>query len=184
MSSDVVDLLEQQHARIRELFALVRSTSGDQRRALFDDLRRLRAFLAVHETAEEMVVHPSARKHGANDVVDARLAEEHDAKRVLQQLIAMDVDDADFDDRLAGFERMVLDHADGEEREEFPHLRTHATSVELSLMAKAVLAAEALAPTRPHPGVESMTLNLALGPVASLVDRTRDAVQAVLDRRA
>ena len=50
-------------------------------------------------------------------------------------------------------------------------------------MAKAVLAAEALAPTRPHPGVESMTLNLALGPVASLVDRTRDAVQAVLDRR-
>ena len=158
MSSDVVDLLEQQHARIRELFALVRSTSGDQRRALFDDLRRL---LAVHETAEEMVVHPSARKHGANDVVDARLAEEHDAKRVLQQLIAMDVDDADFDDRLAGFERMVLDHADGEEREEFPHLRTHATSVELSLMAKAVLAAEALAPTRPHPGVESMTASIS-----------------------
>lgn len=179
-SADVVDLLEQQHARIRELFALVRSTSGEQRRAVFDDLRRL---LAVHETAEEMVVHPSARRHGANDVVDARLAEEHEAKQVLKQLIEMDVEDADFDERLASFEQMVLDHADGEEREEFPHLRTHATATELSLMAKAVLAAEALAPTRPHPGVESMTLNLALGPVASLVDRTRDVVQTVLDRR-
>jgi hemerythrin superfamily protein len=180
-STDVVALLEHQHVRIRRLFATVRSSSGADRRTAFDDLRRL---LAVHETAEEMVVHPSARRHGANDVVDARLAEEHDAKQVLKELIEMDVEDADFDDRLATFERMVLDHADGEEREEFPHLRTHATATELSLMAKAVLAAEALAPTRPHPGVESMTLNLALGPVASLVDRTRDAVQAVLDRRA
>ena len=180
-NDDVVSLLEQQHAQIRELFATVRSATGEPRKRAFDDLRRL---LAVHETAEELVVHPSARRHGANDVVDARLAEEHDAKEVLSELIGMEVGDAGFDERFQALETMVLDHAEGEEREEFPHLRAHAGTTELALMAKAVQAAQAFAPTRPHPGVESMTLNLALGPIASVVDRTRDAVQAVLDRRA
>jgi hypothetical protein len=49
-------------------------------------------------------------------------------------------------------------------------------------MASAVRAAEAMAPTHPHPGVESMTANLMAGPIASVVDRTRDAVRAVLGR--
>lgn len=47
-------------------------------------------------------------------------------------------------------------------------------------MAKAVKAAEAMAPTRPHPGVESATANVALGPVAALMDRTKDAVRKAM----
>ncbi|MEV7141950.1 hemerythrin domain-containing protein, partial [Streptomyces tauricus] len=47
----------------------------------------------------------------------------------------------------------------------------------LAALAKAVKAAEAMAPTRPHPGVESATANLAAGPVAALIDRTRDAIR-------
>jgi hypothetical protein len=41
-------------------------------------------------------------------------------------------------------------------------------------MAKAVVAAEAIAPTRPHPGVESAKMNFAAGPFASMLDRARD----------
>ena len=44
-------------------------------------------------------------------------------------------------------------------------------------MAKAVLAAEAIAPTRPHPGVESAKLNFAAGPFASMLDRARDVIK-------
>lgn len=43
-------------------------------------------------------------------------------------------------------------------------------------------AAEAMAPTRPHPGVESAPATMALGPVTALMDRTRDAVRAVMGR--
>ncbi|MDH6565281.1 hypothetical protein M2160_000302 [Streptomyces sp. SAI-117] len=49
-------------------------------------------------------------------------------------------------------------------------------------MARAVKAAEALAPTRPHPGVESGVKNMALGPVAALMDRTKDAVRTAMDK--
>jgi hypothetical protein len=47
-------------------------------------------------------------------------------------------------------------------------------------MAKAVRAAEAIAPPRPHPGVESAKTNLLVGPFASMLDRARDAIAAAV----
>jgi len=47
-------------------------------------------------------------------------------------------------------------------------------------MAKAVLVAEAIAPTRPHAGVESATMNFALGPFASMLDPARDAIKQAI----
>lgn len=177
-SIDVVDLLVEQHERIRGLFERVAdATPGPERQRSFTELRQL---LAVHETAEEMVVHPAMRRFGANDVVDARLSEEHDAKEVLSELDGMDPADPTFDERFATLRTMVLEHAEAEERDEFPLLREHAGSTERALMRRAVQAAEMTAPTRPHPGVESLTANLVAGPAASVVDRARDAVRAVL----
>jgi hypothetical protein len=40
-----------------------------------------------------------------------------------------------------------------------------------------VRAAEAAAPTHPHPGVESATANIVAGPPVSLFDRTKDMVR-------
>lgn len=178
---DVVSLLVAQHARIRSLFQEVDKAAGsDVKQARFEELRRL---LAVHETAEELIVHPEARHaDGGSDVVAARLQEERDAKEVLAELDGMRVTDPEFADRFALLGQTVLDHASSEEREEFPLLRQNTSEKTLSLMASAVRAAEAMAPTHPHPGVESMTANLMAGPIASLVDRTRDAVRAVLGR--
>ena len=48
-------------------------------------------------------------------------------------------------------------------------------------MAGAVRAAEAIAPTRPHPGVESAALNFAVGPFASMLDRARDALSEAMN---
>ncbi|MDP3968749.1 MAG: hemerythrin domain-containing protein [Nocardioides sp.] len=177
-TDDVVDLLVDQHERIRGLLARVAEAApGPARQEAFAELRRL---LAVHETAEEMVVHPAMRRFGANDVVDARLAEEHDAKEALSTLDGMDMADPAFDDRFATLRTMVLEHAEAEERDELPLLREHASSTERVLMRRAVQAAEAVAPTHPHAGVESLTANVVVGPAASVVDRARDAVRAVL----
>lgn len=177
---DVVELLEQQHERIRGMFDEVERAHGDTRKQRFGELR---AFLAVHETAEELVVHPRARlTAGGNEVVEARLAEEHSAKEVLSRLDEMDPSDADFTPTLAQLRSAVLDHAEGEERDEFPLIQRDNDEKTLMRMAEAVRAAEALAPTHPHAGVESLTANLVAGPIASLVDRTRDAVKSVMGR--
>jgi hemerythrin-like domain-containing protein len=179
-TDDVVEFLKGQHNEIKDMFDDVFSASSDEaRREAFVDLRQL---LAVHETAEEMVVHPRARGELSNgdDVVDARLKEEHDAKAQLQKLEAMDIGSAEFLAELKQFQQAVLEHADLEEAEEFPGLQRKLSAGDLQRMAMAVRAAEAIAPTRPHPGVESAKANVVAGPFASMLDRARDAIESAL----
>jgi hemerythrin superfamily protein len=177
---DVVEFLKGQHNQINDMFDDVLSASESKaREKAFVDLRQL---LAVHETAEEMVVHPRARGEldGGDAIVDARLHEEHEAKEQLSKLEGMDIDSQEFLDTLREFRDAVIEHAEREEHEEFEHLQRELGPDELKRMASAVQAIEAIAPTRPHPGVESAKLNFAVGPFASMLDRARDAISAAL----
>ncbi|MFE9053598.1 hemerythrin domain-containing protein [Streptomyces mutabilis] len=178
---DVVALLMRQHGDIRNLFDEVEATQGEERRNAF---RRLVRLLAVHETAEEEVLHPFARKSfpGGEQVVKERLAEEKAAKETLAALDELDTDDPKFMPQLLKLRKDVQAHARAEERYEFTHIRRSADATDLAAMAKAVKAAEAMAPTRPHPGVESGAKNMALGPVAALMDRTKDAVRRAMGK--
>ncbi|MFF8812371.1 hemerythrin domain-containing protein [Streptomyces pactum] len=178
---DVVALLMRQHGDIRNLFDEVERTTGDERR---DAFRRLVRLLAVHETAEEEVVHPAARRafDGGEQAVADRLEEERLAKETLSRLDGMDPGDAAFLPKLLELREAVTAHARAEERYEFPQLRRHLEPAKLARLAKAVKAAEATAPTRPHPGTESAGKNMALGPVAAVMDRTRDAVRRAMGK--
>ncbi|GIF11356.1 hemerythrin domain-containing protein [Actinoplanes teichomyceticus] len=172
---DVIDLLLTQHRQIRDLFAEVRNATGEPRQRAFHRLVRL---LAVHESAEELVVHPASRHDATNTVVDACLREENDAKRELTNLYALGTDAPGFDERFARFERAVLAHAAHEEQQEFPMLRRRTDPAKLRRMAGAVRAAEAVSPTRPHAGVgESATTMMLAGPPMALFDRMRDAIR-------
>jgi hemerythrin superfamily protein len=171
---DVVSFLKEQHDQIKRLFALVNQSSGGERAEAFISLRRL---LAVHETAEEEIVHPAARHalpNGAT-LVEARLQEENEAKKVLAQLEDLEVDSAEFGTLLSRLERSVLVHAQNEERDEFDRLATLLDQRQLDRMRRAAEFAEKVAPTRPHPGVESAAANVLAGPFASMLDRARDA---------
>jgi len=170
---DVVNFLKEQHEQIKAAFQRVQSTSGPDRETAFFGLRRL---LAVHETAEEEIVHPAARRAlpDGEAVVDARLREENQAKQLLSELEEQDVDSADFISQFSQLEQSVLTHAEKEEREEFDPLRDHLDAGRLERMREAVTIAESIAPTRPHPGMESQVANLLVGPFASMLDRARD----------
>jgi len=177
-TDDVVRFLTDQHNLIKDLFDEVLGASGTEaREEAFADLRQL---LAVHETAEEMVLHPRARAtlDGGDEIVDARLEEEHQAKQVLSQLEKMDVGSAEFIDALTEFRDLVLEHAAHEEAEEFGALQQELSAADLKRMVGAVQAAESIAPTHPHAGVESAKANFALGPFASMLDRARDLIGA------
>ena len=115
---DVVDLLLEQHDEIKSLFGQLRQARGEAKRELFEDLVRL---LAVHETAEETVVHPAARRkiESGEEVVEQRLEEEDRAKKELADLYDLGVDSPEFDARLEKFAAEVIDHASKEESEEF-----------------------------------------------------------------
>jgi hemerythrin superfamily protein len=177
---DVISLLERQHREIREIFAHLELATEGGRQDLFRGLVRL---LAVHETAEEEVVHPAVRvAAGGEAVVDARIDEERRAKELLSTLDRMGPDAEGFDTLLLQLHNDVLAHAENEEQEEFPRLRAAHDQQRLRGMAAAVRAAEAMAPTHPHPGVDSATANLLAGPPAAIMDRARDAIRAALGR--
>lgn len=174
--SDVVTLLIEQHEEIRRLFQLVVSTTGEDRKDAFHRLVRL---LAVHETAEEEIVHPYAKRHiaGGEATVEQRLDEERHAKQLLSDLERMDPDDAAFMAKLERLRARVEEHAGNEERLEFTYLQAVTDPEERHRMASAVRAAEAVAPTHPHPGVEGVAGNVALGPLTAVMDRARDAIR-------
>lgn len=179
-TDDVVAFLRDQHNLIKDMFDdVLHASEPKAREKAFVELRQL---LAVHETAEEMVVHPRARAEGAagDEVVDARLREEREAKEQLSKLEDMDIASDEFIAQLTTFRDAVIEHAEREETEEFAKLKKDLDADELKTLASAVRAAEAIAPTRPHPGVESAKLNFAVGPFASMLDRARDAIGAAL----
>jgi hemerythrin superfamily protein len=174
---DVVDLLLEQHDEIRSLFSQLETAQGRAKQELFEDLVRL---LAVHESAEEAVVHPTARRklEDGEQVVESRLREEDEAKHALAELYDLGVDHPEFDSKLAMLAQAVTQHAMREESEEFLRLRQTVEPDQLRRMAGAVKAAEAVAPTRPHPAAgESAMANLLAGPPLAVFDRVRDAIR-------
>jgi hemerythrin superfamily protein len=175
---DVVSFLKDQHEEIKRLLNDVEIGVGQQRAESFLELRRL---LAVHETVEEEFVHPRARKtiSGGHAVVSARLHEENEAKKMLADLEKIGVDHLDFTIQFAEFRGAVLAHAEREESEEFPALQAESDPEQLQRMARVVRAAQSMAPTRPHAGVESATANMIAGPFAAMLDRARDTFKKV-----
>jgi hemerythrin superfamily protein len=172
---DVIRVLLEQHARIRELFTDVKAAMGGHKKQAFDELR---ALLAVHETAEEMVLRPISKDAAGEAVVMERNKEEEHATTLLKDLERMDTSSGLFARKIATLETMVLQHAENEEREEFPHVLAQCDAQMRQSMGKALKGAEAIAPTHAHPSTagESPAAHLVVGPFISLVDRARDAL--------
>ena len=180
--NDVIDLLTHQHAHIRELFDEVDRCQGEERKEAFSRLVRL---LAVHETAEEEIVHPYARRKlvGGDAIVDNRLQEEEEAKELLSRLDDMDVTTPEFSRELDRLRAAVFAHAAAEERYEFSELKACTSDAERKAMAVGVKAAEAIAPTHPHPGIESATGNILMGPPIAIMDRARDVIRKAMGKQ-
>lgn len=174
-SNDVIQLLEAQHTEIKRLFAATLESRAEERERAFFELRRL---LAVHETAEEEIIHPHARSMLSNGdaIVDDRLHEEQSAKTVLTELEDMSVDSDEFTAKLTSLRDAVIEHAEHEERDEFHVLRAEIPAEESQRLVNAVALAESIAPTRPHPHINTAGENILVGPFAAMLDRARDAI--------
>ncbi len=180
VQDDVVDILHAQHQRIQDVIGKTMVATGREKRELFEGLVRL---AAVHEVAEEELVHPLARRElgPQHRVVDERLQEEQQLKRSLAELYDLGTDHADFNEGLARLRDAARVHAEREERDELPHIREALPAKNLQRLASIVLGVERdIAPTRPHPNVPpSAAVNMLVGPPLSVFDRMRDAMRNV-----
>lgn len=173
---NAVDLLETQHQKIRKLMASVTDAADPaSRQQTFDELREL---IAVHETAEEIVVRPVTRSKvpGGSDIASERMDEENEGKQMLADLEKLGADDPNFLTQFKTFLADVEEHAQHEESQEFPKLREHVDADTLATMGKRIQQAEAAAPTHAHPSAKTTASNVVLGPFAAITDKIRDAL--------
>jgi hemerythrin superfamily protein len=137
-SSDVIDEILADHAEIKRLLSEVADGRGSGRAGAFDELARI---IAMHEAAEQAVVHPEMEQLD-DAVADKRLDEEAKGDAMLERLRAMSVTDAEFDALFAKFSTAVLRHAEHEENEEHPRLRAGVDPDRLTELADEFIAAE------------------------------------------
>ncbi|HEV2821175.1 MAG TPA: hemerythrin domain-containing protein [Solirubrobacteraceae bacterium] len=178
---DVIEVLEHDHREVEEMFAELESlrgaTGGDapvRRRDLMDDVT---IELVRHAVAEETQVYPAVEKKVSAEEAERAKQEHAEAEETLQRLDGMDPDDPSFDAELATLMREIREHVAEEEGEMFAHMRQVFSQDELLELGSKVESVKKFAPTRPHPSVPNEPgVRTALGPVAGLFDRMRDAV--------
>ena len=120
---DAIDILKQDHRKVKALFSEFASTKGrpaEQRRKTAESIVRE---LMVHETLEEQVFYPAfkeaADKEGKELVAESK-EEHHVVDLLLDELQDVDLGAEDFEAKMKVLQENVEHHIDEEEKEMFP----------------------------------------------------------------
>lgn len=175
--NSVITLLLQDHQEVKKSFAGFETADRKKWWNMFEDLVN---DLVRHEVAEEEIVFPEARKVLPNGdaIVDARIAEQSEAEELLSKMEKAGGDDPNFAAHLTKLREAVLAHAEAEEKTIFQPMGQALDSGRLEKLGDRYAMAKKTAPTHPHPNApDTPPGNMALGPVAALADRVRDAIR-------
>jgi hemerythrin superfamily protein len=172
---DVVDELTSDHNEAVALLGQIATTADPaQQRDLADTVI---GEVVRHSVAEEMYVYPAIRDHVPDgEKVVAHDTEEHKAiERVMKELESADPAEARFAELVGEMTNKLRHHAQDEEAEQFPALRSAVPRETLVELREKVLTAKKIAPTRPHPSAPNAELfHKLVGPGVGMLDRMRD----------
>lgn len=135
--------------------------------------------LVRHEVAEEEILYPEVRRAlpDGNRLAEDRIHEQSEAEELLSEMERAGAHNERFSGMLAKLRTAVQEHAQKEESTVFAALGSALDQEHLNRLGGQYNKAKALAPTHPHPGApDSPPGNIAADPVATVVDRVRDAV--------
>lgn len=131
---DLVNGLKNQHNRVEQMMSDVSATHGEDRRAAFTRVRR---FLAAHEAAEEVFIHPASRRLLEEpEVSEERVTEEEAAADVIKTLEEIEVDSGAFEKDFEDLRQSVSAHARAEERLELPGIIATSSPDDLARMCQ------------------------------------------------
>lgn len=173
---DIVGKLLHDHQEVKAMFAKIEKASQSQ---LGDMFWNLTNELVRHEVAEEEIVYPEVRKVVPNGqrLADARIKEQSEAEELLDKMEKEGADSKDFRAHLEKLQKEVLAHAESEEQLVFAPLGEKLDAERRAQLGERYEKAKKAAPTHPHPmAPDTPPGNMALGPIAALVDKMRDAM--------
>jgi hemerythrin superfamily protein len=136
MGADPFDSLARDHQRILGIIDALLSKSDKSRMSRKAGLLQIKRELTAHALAEEDVVYPLLRERAGEEEATTRLYQEHaDMKMRLFKLEHMDADDPHWREELQGLRDLIAKHAQDEEQEEFPKLRSAMSRDDTSQLA-------------------------------------------------
>lgn len=158
---DALELLEMQHEEVESLIEEIESSDdADEKQALFIELADK---LAAHATIEEKIFYPAMMHERTRELLVESTEEHLSVKRLLADMLAMDMKDEHFDAKLSVLKEQVRHHAHDEEEDElFPKVRKLLAKDDLAAIGNDMLAMYVmLLETEPRKRVPSETAHAA-----------------------
>jgi Hemerythrin HHE cation binding domain len=141
--------LRDQHERIEEMLDHVQKASGEDREAVFLWFRR---FLAAHEAAEQVFVHPVAEQlPDGSETGENRVEEETEAADLIAEMERIELGSGEFDRLLEELSHAIRRHARAEELKELPGIVEGCADDDLEAMRRALEHADTLVSLRNGP---------------------------------
>jgi hemerythrin superfamily protein len=156
---NALDLLTEQHREVDALFEELVGDGGDRQAAFIE----LADKLAAHATIEEKLFYPRVMSPQTADLLHQAVEEHLAIKRVLADLVTMDLDADEFRAKLMVLKEEVSHHAHREEEARlFPMLRKSMDPDELAGLGNELLATfEQLIASEPRFDVPQETIEAA-----------------------
>jgi hemerythrin-like domain-containing protein len=178
---DVISILTTDHREVEAMFAELERLKGSadsndrQRRA--DLAEQVVIELVRHSVAEEAEVYPRIKERIDAGEADELVREQAESEQTMKALEKLEPGQPEFEQQLSHLRQQISAHVAEEEEQALPRLRSTFTTEELVEMGNRVESVKRKAPTRPHPAApDEPPGNKALGPMAGLIDRMRDAL--------
>lgn len=185
---DGITLLTEDHRKVEQLFQRLealqpQAAAGDGDGTLLEERKSLADKVVIalsrHAVAEEEYLYPLVSRvvPGGGQLAEESIREHQGAKDELNAIDGMSPDHVDWWRHVQALMADIRHHVQEEEGELFPRLRTQVGQADLDELGRTLAAAEAKAPTHPHPHAPNRPpWDKLAAPGAALVDKARDAV--------
>ena len=118
MTTNAVELLKSDHAKVKQLFAQFEAAGEDEKRR-GDIFKQIAQELKVHTTIEEEVFYPAVKKMDSEMALEAE--EEHNiVDWIIAQMKKLSPGDENYDAKFSTLKENVQHHIEEEEKEMFP----------------------------------------------------------------
>jgi hemerythrin superfamily protein len=156
---DILELLETQHREVDTLIEQLEQRRGDMRAAFTE----LADKLAAHAAVEERIFYPQTMSKDTSELLHESVEEHLSIKRVLADMLTMELSSDDFASKLSVLKEQVSHHAHEEEEGKlFPKLRASLDADQRAALGNEVLALfEQLMTKHPAQNVPSETAQAA-----------------------
>ena len=136
---DALELLTMQHDEVEMLIEQIENSDEPEEKA--ELFREMADKLAAHSTMEEKLFYPSVMAEDTEEILVESTEEHLSVKRILADMMQLDVEDEHFDAKLSVLKEQVRHHArDEEEGELFPKLRRQLSADELAALGNECMA--------------------------------------------